>query len=70
MFANKFDNKQRQDQRSSGTFSQFDGVQQISRQVSSRMQKRTIGRKRLAKESWHGAADKVRVIVECVNFFY
>lgn len=43
-------------------FGQYEnGAQHITRQVSSRIQKGAIGRKRLVKE-WQSAADKVRVI--------
>lgn len=52
-----------EDRPGGSAFGQFEnGAQHITRQVSSRIQKGTIIRKRLAKESWHGAADKVRVM--------
>lgn len=52
-----------EDRPGGSAFGQFEnGAQQITRQVSSRIQTGTIIRKRLAKESWHGAADKVRVM--------
>lgn len=65
-----------EDEKSGSAFGQLEnGAQHITRQVSSRIQKGTIVRKRLAKESWHGAADKVRVIFHfshklfCIQFF-
>lgn len=49
-------------ERRSGAFGQYEnGAQHITRQVSNKIQKSGLVRKRLAKESWHGAADKVRV---------
>lgn len=50
-------------------FGQYEnGAQHITRQVSNRMQKGAIGRKRLVKE-WQSAADKVRVIkLYCLSF--
>lgn len=56
--------QQRFSEKRSGAFGQYEnGAQQITRQVSNRIQKGPIIGKRLAKESWHGAADKVRVIL-------
>lgn len=58
-----------EDRPGGSAFGQFEnGAQHITRQVSSRIQTGTIIRKRLAKESWHGAADKVRVMFSFVRF--
>lgn len=50
-------------------FGQYEnGAQHITRQVSNRIQKGAIGRKRLVRE-WQSAADKVRVIKLYCSYF-
>lgn len=46
------------------------GTQHISQQVSLRIKKKTVVRKKLARDSWHGAADKVRVRFEVWHVRY